>query len=290
MGTGIGLVVLDFDQNSVTTRCLTALRDGSRHPEVMVVVNNGRETCTFDSHFPAGVTTVTLEPGRNLGAAGGKNLGLNFLQANSDVPTFMVLDNDTIPPKDFIAQVEMHSPQPGEVLAPIIVDSETGDVWSSGGLFNSDGSVTQLAQSPAGTDALSTDWAPSACLIMHRDTWELAGAFDEWMWFLFEDVEWCHRLTSRGGHVRVLPGIRLEHEPHQSVGGRWNSPERLRLAARNETVFRISVVRASGNATAHWLLSQLRLAARDLSRGRVRASTHRGLGLIEGLIEAVRRR
>jgi len=87
--------------------------------------------------------------------------------------------------------------------------------------------VTQLQHLPVASDAQVIDWAPGACLVMHRETWRLAGRFDEWLSFLFEDIEWCHRLASRGGRVLIVPTVRIHHEPHQSLGGRW-SPERTR--------------------------------------------------------------
>lgn len=87
----------------------------------------------------------------------------------------------------------------------------------------------------------------------------------------------------------MWPELHLQHEPHQSLGGRW-SPHRVRYWARNGTVFKISVARAGASATAKWLANESLLATRDLMKGRTAWSAARAIGLVEGLRESRRRR
>ncbi len=280
---------MDLDQRILTARCLRSLAAGNHHPDVVVLVENGKEA--FDTTDPdiAGLPTIVLHPGRNLGCAGGRNLGLNYLTRNTDVGTLVVLDNDTIVPADFLERVAARPPEPLDVLAPVVFDLASGAIWSSGGVVDAVGGVCQLDDPPGEAGYRVVDWAPGACLLMHPDTWARVGEFDPWLDFLFEDIEWCQRVARVGGRVLVSPELCLQHEPHQSLGGRW-SPHRVRYWARNGTVFKISVAQPGAGAIARWLASEALLATRDLMKGRTAWSTARAIGLVEGLCESRRRR
>jgi hypothetical protein len=96
-------------------------------------------------------------------------------------------------------------------------------------------------------------------------------------------------LRNTGGRVLVRTDLHLLHEPNQSLGGRW-SPARVRLWARNGTVFRLTVVRPGILATTRWLGGEALLGVRDLATGRASWAVARLKGLVEGLSEGVRRR
>lgn len=292
MTTGVGVVVMDLDQQKLTARCLRSLANGTKRPDVVVLVENGRGSVTLDERGKAyaEVGTVILRPGRNLQCAAGRNLGLNYLLQNTDLETMIVLDNDTVASPEFIEMITRRPPQPLDVLAPVIFDLASGKVWSSGGTIFANGSIKQFDDLPNDPNPWRrVDWAPGACLVMHRDTWAEVGEFDPWLEFLFEDIEWCHRLIRAGGRVLVCPQLRVEHEPHQSLGGRW-SPARVRYWARNGTLFRISVAKAGLRPTLRWLVGESLLSIRDLLGGRLPWAAARIVGLSEGLIEAGRRR
>jgi GT2 family glycosyltransferase len=209
---------------------------------------------------------------------------------NSRVGIFVVLDNDTVVPNDFIERVAACNPISLEVIAPVILHFLTRDVWSCGGLVAPDGTTQQLSFEENSTrKEWEVDWAPGACLIMSRETWVAAGEFDSWMNFLFEDIEWCYRVKKAGGRITVRSDLQLFHEPHQSFAGQWSQP-RVRFWARNGTFFRMAIVRPGIVPVGIWLGKELLLAVRDLSTGRASWSVARLRGLAEGLVEGLRRR
>jgi len=96
MTVTIGVVILDFDQSRITARCLRSLVKGSRIPEIVVLVENGAESFADEQRIDlSNLNIITLRAGQNLGCAGGRNLGLNYLIMNSSVTTLVTLDNDT---------------------------------------------------------------------------------------------------------------------------------------------------------------------------------------------------
>lgn len=291
MSETVGVVIMDFDQQAFTRRCLCSLAAGTRRPDLVVLVENGREPFDIGGEPAlADLPLVVLRPDRNLGCSGGRNLGLSYLARNTSLTRFVIFDNDVVVPTGFMEQIVSTTLDALEVCAPVIYDFNTGEVWSSGGSIGLDGAVCVLTDHPAADEGpREVDWSPGACLIMARETWVRIGEFDPWMAFLFEDVDWCLRIRAAGGRVRVDPNLQLRHEAHQSLGGR-DSPQRAYLWTRNGTVFRTSVVRVGMRPLARWLGSESALALLDLAKGQFPYFMARVAGLAAGLANAARRR
>jgi|GEM_PF-2990947 len=289
LAENVGVVVLDFNQRATTTRCLASLARSKRIPAIVVIVENGSQS--LDDLNIEALHIVRLRAGRNLGCAGGRNFGLDYLTKNTMVGTFVALDNDTVVPPEFVDRVATLSLQDLEVAAPVILDMAGNQVWSCGGSITCDGSIEQFTSLDHMTPSASAevDWSPGACLIMGRQTWIEIGPFDNWLNFLFEDIDWCVRVRRAGGRILVQRELQLFHEAHQSLGGRW-SPTRVRLWARNGTVFKLSIVNCGLQATIKWISGETVLALRDLAAGRVSWSITRLVGLGQGLVESLRRR
>lgn len=287
----VGVVLLDLNQSETTVRCLESLAAGTVCPSTVVLVENGDRYVSREEldELRQTLDIVVLRPTENLGCAGGRNLGLNYLAANTGVSTCMILDNDTVVPESFIATIEETPFDDHEVVAPVIENLNDETVWSSGGAVEPDGTIDQFTCAPdADAEPFSVDWSPGACLIMRKDTWEEVGEFDRWMNFLFEDIEWCLRVAEVGGDVVVHPNLVLQHEAHQTLGGKI-SPARTRYWARNGTVFRLDTLGTDRSVTFEWLSRQLTLALREFATGRLSYSRARFRGVVEGLTESVRR-
>ena len=288
----LGVVILDLDQAETTLRCLQSLSAGAVTPDVVVLVENGtsRVSRTALRDLDQSMDLVVLRPGRNLGCAGGRNLGLNYLANNTEVSTFMILDNDTLVPPKFISTVQATPMDPMEVIAPVITDMNKNTIWSTGGIVERNGTIEQLTTPPrSDVQSFIVDWSPGACLIFDQSTWERVGEFDHWMRFFFSDIDWCLRVGDLGGDVTIHRDLRIEHEGHLSLGGE-NSPARTRFWARNGTVFRLDTVEVSATDSLEWILSELQTSIRELGAGRFDHAKSRIQGLAEGARESLRRR
>lgn len=279
----IGVVVLDLDQAPVTRRCLESLAAGSEIPDVVVVVENGSASVdgvTADLRRRLNLLTLPLR--RNLGCAGGRNVGLRFLLANTDAERFVILDNDTVATPDFVAGVR-RAPLPElGACSPVVYELNGSRIWSAGGSIERDGSVHQLDMPPPDGRMATVDWLPGACMVMTRASWASGHEFDEDLGFYFEDIDWCCRMRADGGRMLVDPSLAILHEANQSLGGEW-SPERVRLWARNRLIF---VSRHSGRWSSRFtttVLAEVRVSWRDLLNGKGRWVRTRGRGIAEGI-------
>jgi GT2 family glycosyltransferase len=286
----VGVVILDFDQQILTLRCLRSVATGARIPTLIVLVENGHQRLDLGGHPDlAHLQIIVLHPGSNLGCSGGRNLGLDFMLRNTAIPMFVVLDNDAVVPPDFIERISVMKLPELQVAAPIISNLSDRAIWSCGGRTLPDGRVEQLrTRSTLDGRAAHVDWAPGACLVMARETWQQVGTFDPWMRFMFEDIEWCQRVRDAGGEIVVHPSLTLLHDANQSLGG-MRSAKRTRLWARNGTVFRASVLRVRTGSIIVWVAGELLEAVRDFGVGHWSRSGARLSGLSAGIVEALRR-
>lgn len=287
----IGLVVLDYDQASITQRCLRSIAAGSRLPDEIVLVENGaRSVDVTADRAVAGLSIHTIRPGANVGAAAGRNLGLDHLVLNSDVERFVLLDNDTIVPPEFFelaAEVELG---PFEIAAPLVFDSDSREVIYAGGDYDRHHVPRVISEwNEGGSEDREVDWAPTAALVFDRDVWLGVGGFDPWYEFLWEDVEWCYRAVGMGAVIRVAPQLRVAHEAHQSIGGPF-SANRVRQWSRNGTVFLFDTARVGWRSRLSWLALELGRIVRELRAGWRPTAMGRLRGLGQGLREVMRRR
>lgn len=260
----VGVVVLDSGQPALTARCLESLASGSRLPTIVVLVENGGPTGLAPDDYPFTVRVVA--PERNLGCAGGRNAGIrDLLAVESDVDRMMILDNDAIVRSDTLrcaATVELGRL---DVIAPVITLAD-GSLWSTGGALDERRNVRLRTDRLGAEQTRPVPWAPGACLLFGRETWRIVGEFDAWMNFLFEDVEWCERVSRLGGMVRVDATFRVQHLPHQSLGGGW-SRRRLRYWVRNRLVFQAAPGGRYLFAALSSIAQEIALAGRDVRKG-----------------------
>ena len=214
----------------------------------------------------ASLDVMVLRPGRNLGAAGGRNLGVNELLEDTGIDRVVLLDNDTVIPPDFFelaAEIEM---DPLEIVAPLVLDHETGELIYAGGDYDRHQVPRVISSWPEGSnERTEVDWAPTAALLLTRATWLRVGGFDAWYEFLWEDVEWCHRALEAGAVIHAEPRLRAMHEAHQSIGGAF-SRERVRHWSRNGTVFLFENRSVGWRDRLAWFGLELRRVREGVSR------------------------
>jgi hypothetical protein len=195
----------------------------------LVVVDNGpagevnARLAAVKAGAPAGVHV--LEPGVNLGFAGGINAGLAAAQA----PAVLLLNPDAVPePGALEALLDGLAAHPEAAgLAPQLVgpDGRPQHRWQ---LRRLPGVATLLAQAaflPAGggtreepAEGAAVEQPAAAALLLRRSALEAAGGLDAGFhpaWF--EDVDLARRLAAAGATLRYWPRAVFRHRLGSSV-------------------------------------------------------------------------
>ncbi len=180
-----------------------------------------------------------IETGRNLGFAGGNNVGIkDSLKRGSDY--VILMNNDLILPEDIVVKLVdfmERNPEVG-IASPKIYfakgyefhknkykEGDLGKVfWYAGGIvdrknaYSSHRGVDEVDRGQY-DNAAETDFANGACAIIRSGIFEKVGFLDSSLFLYWEDVDFSQRIKNAGYKIMYYPGTYLWHKVSASTGG-----------------------------------------------------------------------
>jgi GT2 family glycosyltransferase len=241
----VAIVVLNWNGLADTLACVESLSRLRYANHRVIVVDNG----STDGSVPAlrdaasSSRTELLEAGRNLGYAGGNNLGIRHaLDRGADF--VLVLNNDTtVDPlllDELLLAADRH-PAAG-CFAPWIFyfnDREriwfTRSEWSPGKDAFTAPDKGRLV-SEVSTEAADTEYVCGAALFFRAEVALKIELFDERFFLVYEDADWCFRARRAGFGSMSVPGARVWHKIGTSFGSEA-SPLRTYFSVRNKLLW-----------------------------------------------------
>jgi GT2 family glycosyltransferase len=237
------VIVLSWNGANVLPACLQALgaQDGGQ-PDLLVV-DNGSVDGSAALVRELSPACRLIENGRNLGFAGGMNVGLRALLARSAPPDIVVLLNqDTIVATDWLRQI----------TAPFATDERIAAAgckihYPDGETLQHAGAYLQLPRAlnyhigqherDIGQYDLPRDMeqVTGAAIALRVAALREVGLFDEgYIPAYYEDVDLCWRLRRAGYRVYYAPAATLRHAESGSTSGQ---DRRSALLNRNRLRF-----------------------------------------------------
>jgi len=263
----VAIVILNWNGCEDTSRCLASLRR-LQYPSFEVIVVDNDSSDGSPSRIRAAFPEVTVvEPGSNLGFAGGCNVGIHHgIQEGAEF--LWLLNNDTtVDPGALQALVDKASdPEIGAVGSAIYYMEDPSKLQAWGG-----GHINfWLGRSRHFEHAVpdkSIDFITGASMLIRREAVDKVGVLDERFFMYWEDADYCYRLRASGWKLAVAGNSRIWHKGSSTVG---------RASARLDQYFNASAVRffqrhARLPAIPLWTGVTLRLGKRLLSRDWERA-------------------
>lgn len=225
----VGIIVLNWNGKADTCQCLTSLQ-ALQYPYLeIVIVDNGStddSVACFKQAFP---TCTLLETGKNLGYAGGNNVGIEYgLQKGFDY--FLILNNDTIVDPQVIdgfLEVFATHPQAGIVGGKIYLMSDPNRLDHLGG--NWDPKTARFSfvghhlvdDQKSFETPISLDYACGAAIMIRRAVFEQVGLFDPRFFLFWEEADLCFRARKAQFLVLSAPHAKVWHKVSASfVGGK----------------------------------------------------------------------
>ena len=202
----------------------------SAHAELVYVLDDPRLVEPFAQQAPAWHRLYRLPfkwvwGSTNRGFSGANNLGA----AHSRAPLLVFLNSDAFPQQPGWLQAliaELHSDPRFGAVAPRLVFGD-GSIQHAGMEFarrdewgiwiNHHPRVGLAPALDAHTQTTTVPAITGACLVIERDTWDAAGAWDTgYLIGDFEDSDLCLKLRAHGLRVAYVPSVQLTHLERQS--------------------------------------------------------------------------
>ncbi|MBI2066326.1 glycosyltransferase family 2 protein, partial [Candidatus Woesebacteria bacterium] len=222
-----------------------------------------------------------VETGRNLGFAGGNNIGIKrALKGGADL--VLLLNNDVILKENLIVQLvkdALRDPKVGIVSPKMYFakgfefhkdrykkDQKGKIIWYAGG----DTDWDNVYSSHRGVDEVDrgqfektsdTDFANGACALIKKEVFKKVGYLDEKFFLYWEDADFSQRARLAGFRIIYTPKTHLWHKVSVATGGS-GSPSNDYFLIRNRLIFGFRYARA-------WTkLALIRDSFRILMKGR----------------------
>jgi GT2 family glycosyltransferase len=177
----------------------------------------------FDNHKNFGYFTVR----ENLGVGGGRN----FLSSIGFGSVIIALDNDAVFADDFVVEQALKSfdekAELGVLAFKILArDGKQLDEYSWG--------------YPASTKRWSADLFDTTTFVgaghaIRRSTWEAADGYDPYLFFTWEEYDFCLRAIALGWVITYDGSLAVIHKVSPEGRVRWSS-ERMEFSVRNRLI------------------------------------------------------
>jgi GT2 family glycosyltransferase/glycosyltransferase involved in cell wall biosynthesis len=232
-------IVLNYRTPEDTWLAVRSLQASRRPIADVIAVDNGSDDGSVDRLKSALPDVRLLAAPRNLGFAGGCNLGIrDALDRGADL--ILLVNSDVLLPPDALERMEdvlLGNPDVG-IVAPVLLSrsmpelvlsagitfsSVTGRMWNRG----SGTAYTSLSRAPM----TRVDGASACVMLVRRVVFDRIGLLDEKYFFSFEDLDFCLRARRAGFLTAIASDAVVYHEGSRSIGPR--SPRRVYFATRN---------------------------------------------------------
>ena len=201
--------------------CLNSLLAQDYPDFEVIVVDNGSSDATPDwvaEHFPT-VTVIRNE--RNLGFAGGVNVGLRVARGE----VFILFNQDAVAEPGWLAALVsglLAAPDIG-IAGCKILDIDGKTIQHAGGYLTMPQALPShfgIGQAETGQydQSKDVDFVTGAAFAIRREVLQSIGFLDESFYFYFEDVDYCYRARAAGFRIVYLPDAVLRHHGKASLG------------------------------------------------------------------------
>ncbi|MBI5888328.1 MAG: glycosyltransferase family 2 protein [Deltaproteobacteria bacterium] len=225
-GTKVAIIVLNWNGHKDTIECVESLKKTTYPDYEILIVDNGSSDgseAILRKKFPE---LKLIQTGKNLGFAGGENIGIREALAKG-ADYVLLLNNDTTVDPDFageLVKAASLNPRAGILCSKVYLLSRPGIIWYAGASFHpwlGWGRHRGYGRKDAGQFD-RTEETPRACgcsLMATREFCEKAGLLDEKYFCYCEDTDWGMRARKAGFKVLYVPASKVWHKVAQSTGG-----------------------------------------------------------------------
>lgn len=219
------VIIVNFNGLRFLDACLRAVcRQEGVEPFEVVLVDNGStdDSLAFvRASFPS---VRVIQSSRNLGFAGGNNLGMRAARGRH----LVLLNNDTqVRPGWLRALVDAAETNPaaGAIAAKILFQDPPNTIQNAGSLLLTDGSGADrgFREPDRGQYDVQEEvfGACGASVLYRRDMLEDVGMFDETFFMYYEDTDLNWRMRLRGWQVLYQPAAVVDHT-HAGSSREWS--------------------------------------------------------------------
>lgn len=236
----VSIISVNYNEPEETIEFLESVYQSDYPNFETIIVDNGSKRKIDDKLSEKYPNLKTLIHDKNLGFAGGNNLGIRI--ANGDYLVF--LNNDTLIPKDFISKMVLfiqENPMVGiaspKVVFPNKIIQYAGTVKIHP--LTGRGKRIGLMEVDQGqyNKINETDLPHGAAMIVPKKIIKEVGEMPEDYFLYYEEHDWCTRIINAGYKMYYFGHTSVIHKESISVG--QDSPLKVYYLNRNRILYHL---------------------------------------------------
>ncbi|WP_123054655.1 glycosyltransferase family 2 protein [Clostridium sp. JN-1] len=237
------IILVNYNGYKDTIECVNSLKRTSYNNYKILIVDNASTNNSLEVLKQTLNDCIIIESKKNLGFAGGNNLGIkSALKNNADY--VLLLNNDTLVEPNFLNNMINSfnkDDRIGLVGCKIMYYPEKDKIWYGGGKIDWFKFIgIHLGNKEVDKEQYDVekeiDFMTGCCMLIKRDVFEKIGFLCEDYFMYFEDDDFCVRVNDAGYKIWYNPKAVIYHKVGLSGGGE-ESPFSIKWCARNRLLF-----------------------------------------------------
>jgi exopolysaccharide biosynthesis WecB/TagA/CpsF family protein len=240
----VAAVVVTYNSASDVSQLIDDLRLAARDRPIRLIVVDNQSSDGTVSVVRAHDDIILVEPGGNLGYAGGVNAALSF---TDPCDAILILNPDLVLAPDAVTRLVKAAAGDGiGAVVPLMLDQDgatypslrrepsltraIGDALLGGKIRARPGFSSEIDYRPASYRRVhDVDWATGAALLVPAPVACEVGEWHEEFFLYSEETDYFRRIRATGRRIRFEPSAVVQHRG----GGSGMSPELVTLLAVN---------------------------------------------------------
>lgn len=238
------VVTVNYNGTADTLELLDSLSKASYQALEVIVVDNASKEDPSERIRNAYPEVQVIRSDKNLGFAGGNNLGIKKARG----AYIMLLNNDTVVDPDFaepVVRAFQEHPEVGIVGSKLQFLHSPGVLQYAGSTAMNPYTLTSFAIGWGKKDEGQYDTpgythlAHGAAMTVSRKSIEKAGLMEDSYFLYYEELDWCLQIQKAGYKIWFAPASLVHHKESMSVGKSsplqeyYKTRNRIFLARRN---------------------------------------------------------
>ncbi|AGY76813.2 glycosyltransferase family 2 protein [Clostridium autoethanogenum] len=235
--------MVNYNGHKDTIECVTSLRKINYSNYKIIIVDNSSSDSSGEILKRKLSHCKIIESKKNLGFAGGNNLGIKYALDNK-ADYVLLLNNDTLVEANFLNNMINSfnvDNRIGLVGCKIMYYPQKNIIWYGGGCIDwfrfigDHYGMKEIDQGQCDREK-EIDFMTGCCMLIKREVFEKAGLLSGDYFMYFEDVDFCVKVKNTGYKIWYNPKAIIYHKVGFSSGGE-ESPFSIEWGTRNRFIF-----------------------------------------------------
>lgn len=220
----IGIVIVNYNGEAYQNEALRTIYEQTYDNFEVIIVDSDSHDDSIENAKKEFPQAHYLLQNENVGVAKGNNIGMKYAIEVLDTEYILLLNNDIELEKNTL-EILYEKADDRTITVPQIYYYEPHDmIWFAGGEMywnkGESGHIGNFEKEKGQYDEERIiGYAPTCCMLIHRNVIEKIGFEDEILFMYFDDTDLCVRMTDAGFIIRYIPAAKMWHKVSSSGGG-----------------------------------------------------------------------